>query len=56
MDYGRRRRTNSGGNFNFRGFAGTYDVTVTAPNGQMTVTRVTLNPGTAISQFTIAIN
>lgn len=48
--------TNSGGNLDFRGFAGTYDITVTGPNGQTTVSRVTLNPGTSTSQFTIAIN
>ena len=48
--------TNSGGNFDFRGFAGTYDITVTGPDGQMTVQRVTLNPGTDLSQYTIAIN
>jgi GH35 family endo-1,4-beta-xylanase len=48
--------TNSGGNLDFRGFAGTYDITVTGPNGQTTVSRVTLNPGTSTSQFTVAIN
>ena len=29
--------TNSSGDFDFRGFAGTYDITVTAPDGQTSV-------------------
>lgn len=48
--------TNGSGNFNFRGFAGTYDITVTAPDGQTYVQRVTLNQGTDLNQYTISIN
>jgi GH35 family endo-1,4-beta-xylanase len=48
--------TNGGGNLDFLGFAGSYEVTVTGPDGQMTTGTFTVNPGTGTSQITIAIN
>ncbi len=48
--------TNGSGNLDFRGFAGSYDVTVTGPDGEMTVGHFTVNPGTGTGQITIAIN
>lgn len=37
--------TDAGGNFVFRGFHGSYDVTLTPPGGQPTLRRFALNPG-----------
>ncbi len=48
--------TNSNGNLDFRGFGGSYDVTVTAPDGETTAGHFTVTPGTSTSQITITIN
>ena len=37
--------TDAGGGFNFRGFHGSYDITLTPPGGQPTLRRITLDPG-----------
>ena len=37
--------SDGGGAFNFRGFHGSYDVTITPPGGQPTLRRIVLDPG-----------
>ena len=38
--------TDTGGGFGFRGFHGSYDITITPPGGQPTLRRITVDPGT----------
>ncbi len=47
--------TDGNGQFAFRGFGGTYDITVTGPGGQTTVQQVTLNADSS-NHFTIQVN
>jgi hypothetical protein len=52
------RTTNSGpsdvsGIYDFRGFHGTYDITLTPPGGQPTLRRVTLDPGAGTNVVTL---
>ncbi|HEV2968517.1 MAG TPA: DUF4082 domain-containing protein [Pirellulales bacterium] len=48
--------TNGAGNLDFRGFAGTYAVTVTGPDGSTTVQQFSVSPGAGTSRTTIVIN
>src|SRR5207247_9551804 len=45
--------TDAGGGFNFRGFHGSYDVTLTPPGGQPTLRRITLDPGAGTNAVTL---
>lgn len=42
-----------GGVFDFRGFLGNYDITLTPPGGQPTLRRITLDPGAGASVVTL---
>lgn len=42
-----------GGGFNFRGFHGNYDITLTPPGGQPTLRRITLDPGAGTNVVTL---
>lgn len=48
--------TDSAGSFGFRGFYGTYEVTMTVPGKGKIVRTFTLNPGKGASQFTFSID
>jgi hypothetical protein len=41
------------GAYDFRGFHGNYDITLTPPGGQPTLRRITLDPGTGINVVTL---
>ncbi|HEX5221301.1 MAG TPA: endo-1,4-beta-xylanase [Verrucomicrobiae bacterium] len=43
----------TGGEFNFRGFHGNYDITLTPPGGQPTLRRITLEPGAGANIVTL---
>lgn len=45
--------TDAGGGFNFRGFHGSYDITLTPPGGQPTLRRITLDPGAGTNVVTL---
>jgi len=45
--------TDAGGNFGFRGFHGSYDVTITPPGGQPTLRRFYLDPGADTNVVTL---
>jgi GH35 family endo-1,4-beta-xylanase len=45
--------TDAGGAFNFRGFHGSYDITLTPPGGQPTLRRITLDPGAGTNVVTL---
>lgn len=45
----------AGGGFNFRGFHGSYDVTITPPGGTPTVRKLTLDPGATTNLVTFTV-
>jgi endo-1,4-beta-xylanase len=45
--------TGGAGSFNFRGFHGSYDITITPPGGQPTLRRITLDPGAGTNVVTL---
>lgn len=48
--------TDAGGGFNYRGFHGDYDITLTPPGGQPTLRRIALDPGDRTSTNMLVIN
>ncbi|MDQ2085817.1 endo-1,4-beta-xylanase [Herbivorax sp. ANBcel31] len=48
--------TNSSGNYDFRGFHGTYDITISAPGSDSVVTTIELEPGTGASIYNISLD
>jgi endo-1,4-beta-xylanase len=45
--------TDAGGGFGFRGFHGSYDITITPPGGQPTLRRITVDPGSGTNVVTL---
>jgi hypothetical protein len=45
--------TGVGGEFDFRGFHGSYDITITPPGGQPTLRRIVLDPGADTNVVTL---
>jgi endo-1,4-beta-xylanase len=45
--------TDAGGRFDFRGFHGSYDLTLTPPGGQPTLRRIVLDPGAGTNVVTL---